>query len=528
MSLWPKSDYEFSTSEFDVHDATTSTDRIIYDLTGLTGTATITVTGSVDLNSPVISGTLTTSAPGESLTTVASCAIQATVGGIGVQGDSVFKSDVTVDGTVTINGNANINGIATTISTTNLAIADKNIVLADGATLDSHADGGGITLTGATNKTITWTDSTDTWDFNQSVSVTGYVSASDGVRGHSSTYLYVNSNATNGTRGCIMDPFPTLNAAVAAASSGDTVVFQTDRNERLDMGQGAFLTTGSVLNIVVPESISWINTSSSGGVMIESSSANTSTLNIYCYGTIHKSAGGGGLIIGNTSAPYLFTINLYGGGIGTIKCTGNAGSSSSTIFGASIIQGFKLIQSSQGRCIYNGLCDLVVRDNIEIRSISTAVTYDFINIQGGFNLTLVDNNLISQDSTSAIYCIKCNDIASTVTVRNCNIVQKSTNAARQAIYSLGQVFMFGGSVKTTATGVEPIYLADAACDGSTFHNIIFVSDVGAIDRSATHDIKSFMCVTNNAGIDGAIGATNHVQHGNINTGEITGPFYIDV
>jgi hypothetical protein len=34
---------------------------------------------------------------------------------------------------------------------------------------DLTADGGGITLKGATDKTITWTNATDSWDFNQNI-----------------------------------------------------------------------------------------------------------------------------------------------------------------------------------------------------------------------------------------------------------------------------------------------------------------------------------------------------------------------
>jgi hypothetical protein len=44
-----------------------------------------------------------------------------------------------------------------------LWVADKNIVLADGNTSDASADGGGITLSGATSKTFNWVDATDAW-----------------------------------------------------------------------------------------------------------------------------------------------------------------------------------------------------------------------------------------------------------------------------------------------------------------------------------------------------------------------------
>jgi hypothetical protein len=72
---------------------------------------------------------------------------------------------------LTISGNLTVNGTTTNINSTNLVVEDKNIVLGDVETpTDTTADGGGITLKGATDKTINWVDATDAWtsseDFN--------------------------------------------------------------------------------------------------------------------------------------------------------------------------------------------------------------------------------------------------------------------------------------------------------------------------------------------------------------------------
>lgn len=64
---------------------------------------------------------------------------------------------------LTLSGNLTVNGTTTTIDTTNLQVEDKNIVIGYGATSDAAVDGGGITLTGATNKTFNWVDATDAW-----------------------------------------------------------------------------------------------------------------------------------------------------------------------------------------------------------------------------------------------------------------------------------------------------------------------------------------------------------------------------
>jgi hypothetical protein len=65
---------------------------------------------------------------------------------------------------LTISGNLTVNGTTTNINSTNLVIEDKNIVLADVTSpTDTTADGGGITLKGATDKTFNWVDATDSW-----------------------------------------------------------------------------------------------------------------------------------------------------------------------------------------------------------------------------------------------------------------------------------------------------------------------------------------------------------------------------
>lgn len=74
-------------------------------------------------------------------------------------------------GTVQIKGNLQVDGTQTTINSTTLTVDDKNIVLADGATTDAAADGGGITLKGATDKTFNWVDSTDAWTSSEHINI---------------------------------------------------------------------------------------------------------------------------------------------------------------------------------------------------------------------------------------------------------------------------------------------------------------------------------------------------------------------
>lgn len=79
----------------------------------------------------------------------------------------------TFDGNVTVEGNLTVNGTTTTIDSTTLVVEDKNIEMGAVTTpSDTTADGGGITLKGATDKTLTWVNSTDCWTFNQALNLT--------------------------------------------------------------------------------------------------------------------------------------------------------------------------------------------------------------------------------------------------------------------------------------------------------------------------------------------------------------------
>ena len=81
-------------------------------------------------------------------------------------GLSTFSGDVVVGGDLTINGTT------TTIDAANLLVEDKNIIIGNvSSPSDTTADGGGITLKGASDYTIAWSNSTDSWHFNQGINL---------------------------------------------------------------------------------------------------------------------------------------------------------------------------------------------------------------------------------------------------------------------------------------------------------------------------------------------------------------------
>ena len=112
--------------------------------------------------SPSIETSLTTASASFDLLNTTATTINlggaATVLSIGAaSGTATFNNSVVITGDLTVNGTT------TTIDTQTLQVEDKNIVIAYGNTTDAGADGGGLTLLGATNKTFEWIDATDAW-----------------------------------------------------------------------------------------------------------------------------------------------------------------------------------------------------------------------------------------------------------------------------------------------------------------------------------------------------------------------------
>ena len=97
----------------------------------------------------------------------------------------------TISSNLVISGNLTVNGTQTVINSQTLNVDDINIVLGDVTSpSNATADGGGITLKGTTDKTLTWVSATNAWtsseDFNL---VSGKVYEINGVSVLSATAL---------------------------------------------------------------------------------------------------------------------------------------------------------------------------------------------------------------------------------------------------------------------------------------------------------------------------------------------------
>ena len=150
-------------------------DTIIYDNSGTdVEVTTESITSKANLADPTFTGTVTvpTPAASDNTTKAATTAwVQTELGDYVTSASPALTGNATAVN-LTLSGDLTVGGTTTTVNSATLEVTDKNIEIGKVSTpTDVTADGGGITLKGTTDKTITWTDATDTWDFNQDVKI---------------------------------------------------------------------------------------------------------------------------------------------------------------------------------------------------------------------------------------------------------------------------------------------------------------------------------------------------------------------
>ena len=136
-------------------------------------------------------------------------------------------------GTVTVAGNLTVNGEFTTISSTTITVDDKNLELGSVASpTDATANGGGVTLKGATDKTWNWVLSTAAWTSSENIDLANTkVIKINGTEVLSATQ-YTGNSAT------------TTTATNVTGGAAGSIVYQTGSATTSTLGLG---TSGHVL-----------------------------------------------------------------------------------------------------------------------------------------------------------------------------------------------------------------------------------------------------------------------------------------
>ena len=165
--------------------------------------------GSADVTVTAAAGTLTGS-------TLASGVTASSLTSVGTLTSLAVTNNATIGGNAVITGDLTVNGTTTTIDTTTLQVEDKNIEIGKvSSPSDATADGGGLTLLGATNKTWNWVNSTDAWTSSEHIQVaSGKTFIGDG-----STLTALNaSNIASGTIAAARVPTLNQNTTGSAGS----------------------------------------------------------------------------------------------------------------------------------------------------------------------------------------------------------------------------------------------------------------------------------------------------------------------
>ena len=120
-------------------------------------------------------------------------------GKVGI-GTTAPEADLHVTGSVKIGGDLAVDGTFTTINSSTISVDDKNIELGStDSPTDITADGGGITVKGATDKTFNWIDATDAWTSSEHLHLAaGKRFAADGIRALGASGLNIGDDAGNG------------------------------------------------------------------------------------------------------------------------------------------------------------------------------------------------------------------------------------------------------------------------------------------------------------------------------------------
>ena len=202
-----------------------------------------------------------------------------------------------MNGNVTVGGNLTVQGTNTIINANTITVSDKNIELGTiGSPTNTTADGGGITLKGATDKTFTWSNTTAAWTSSEDLNLlTGKVYEINGTTVLSGTALgsgVTGSSLTSfGTSPALTTPVISSGGATFNGSTSGTIVLLANATAgtttiTLPASTGTVVTTGdtgTVTSAMIANS-TIVNADISASAAIELSKLATSTAgNIIVY-----------------------------------------------------------------------------------------------------------------------------------------------------------------------------------------------------------------------------------------------------
>ena len=280
-------------------------------------------------------------------------------------GSNVLSADPTFTGTVnvaalsssgnvTVGGDLIVNGTTTTVNSTTMTVDDKNLELGSVASpTDVTANGGGVTLRGATDKTWNWLSATSAWTSSEHIAL----AAGKNV---------LISGSSSGTT--------TISAAAAAGgtltlpSSTDTLVGRATTDTLTNKSiSGATNTLSAIANASLTNSSVTVTagTGMSGGGTVSLGGSITLTNTIT---NNNQLTNGAGYITGYTETDTLSSVTGRGASTATAITISNATASSSKTTGALIVTGGVGVSGAMfvGGEITAYASDAALKTNVEV------------------------------------------------------------------------------------------------------------------------------------------------------------------
>ena len=229
--------------------ATPSSTNLINAVTDENGTGSLVFNTSPNINTSITTSSASFNLINTTATTVnfAGAATTLSIGNA--------SGNTSLNGNVTVGGNLTVSGSNTIINANTITVSDKNIELGTtGSPSNTTADGGGITLKGTTDKTISWSNSTAAWTSSEDFALaSGKVYEINGTTVLSATALgsgVTGSSLTSfGTSPTLTTPIISSGGATFNGSTSGTVVLLANATAgtttiTLPATTGTIVTTG--------------------------------------------------------------------------------------------------------------------------------------------------------------------------------------------------------------------------------------------------------------------------------------------
>ena len=380
--------------------------------------------------------------------------------GATLSGNTTFSNNLVVSGDLTVSGTT------TTVNSTTVDVADKNITLGNVSTpTDSTADGGGISLKGATDKLFRWLNATDSWTSSEHLDLaSGKAYYINGASVLSSTTL------GSGVTGSSLTSVGTLSSGTWSAS---TIAVSKGGTGQTSYTNGQLLignTTGNTLAKATLTAGSNITiTNSAGGITIAAAAgAPTGGDGIAVSGSEVSvdSKANGGLVIESAK----LAVDLGASSITGTLAVGDGGTGATSASAARSALGLEIGANVQA--FDQGLADVA----------GLAVT------NGGF-IVGDGSNFVLETGATARTSIGAQTLAADLT--NLSSCQSGASAALAALTSTEVAILDGATVTTAELNIIDGGTSATSTTLATADRMV-INDAGTMVQVAFSDLVTFL------------------------------------